>query len=252
MRKLFFTVLVFVFIFSFSSFVSAQSENAQIPEKNGDYADPIHPGVRVRVFVHEGGRPASSSALVCNDPNSESVTPSAGWHLPATVTYKLNAASAPSSVGSGNVSVFAATAFDQWASASVNKISFTYGGTTTANKQALDGQNIIAWGRTSGSALAVTYTRYYTATKEVADVDTIMNLKFSWNWSGGTTVCPANANAYDAQNILTHELGHWVGLDDTYAASFVDNTMYGYGAKGEIKKNTLTNGDVLGVQTIYP
>ena len=108
----------------------------------------------------------------------------------------------------------------------------------------------MAWGRTSRSALAVTYTWYYTNTGEVADVDTIMNNSYPWSWGGGSATC-AYPNSYDAQNILTHELGHWMGLDDKYTEEFINNTMYGYGSPREAKKDTLTNGDIAGLLTIY-
>jgi len=120
---------------------------------------------------------------------------------------------------------------------------------TTVSRQAYDGQNVIAWGRTSGTALGVTYVRYYPDTGQVVDVDTIMNKKYQWSWYD-SNVC-AWQGAYDAEDILTHELGHWVGLNDEYTAEYIENTMYGYGAKGEVKKDTLTTGDVSGAAVIY-
>jgi len=42
-----------------------------------------------------------------------------------------------------------------------------------------------------------------------------------------------------------------MGLDDELSDSFVNNTMYGYGAKQEVKKNTLTTGDTTAVNSIY-
>jgi hypothetical protein len=150
------------------------------------------------------------------------------------------------------LATIASTSFNQWSAASGNKITFVKDANNTfATRQALDGKNIIAWGRTSGSALAVTYTWYYTSTHEVAEVDTILNKKFPWSWSGNNGGC-ANSSSYDVQDILTHEIGHWMGLDDEYASSYSDNTMFGYGSKGEIKKDTLSTGDITGVQAIYP
>ena len=56
----------------------------------------------------------------------------------------------------------------------------------------------------------------------------------------------------NAENILNHELGHWLGLEDQYdAANFQYATMYGYGSKGEVLKNTLTDGDNTGAFSIY-
>lgn len=250
MNKIFALVFGLVLVFPLTAPVFAQSENANIPEKNGDYQDPDHPGLRVRVFVHEPKqeKPTStqSSLLVCSlpDPDSDALVPPAGWHLPSTWTYTLNTISVPSSVGSGNLAAIATNAFGAWMGAT-SKVSITKTGTdTNVNRAKYDGKNIIAWGRTSGSALAVTYTWYYKSNGLAAETDTIFNLKFPWTWN----TC---SNAYDAQNILTHETGHWMGLNDRYTQDFVNNTMYGYGSKGEVKKDTLTTGDINGVIAVY-
>lgn len=258
------TILLSTFLLlGFSSQVSAQKspafENSNVPEQNGDYPDPDHPGVRVRVFVHDAnehkGPPGStSSSLVCStDPNSDALVAAAGWHLSSgNWTYNLNLSSVPDSVGSSNLPTVAANGFGAWQNALVSsssKPNLVRGGDTTVDKSFYDGLNIITWGRTSGTALGVTYIRYYTSSGLVVDVDSILNKKFPWSWSGGS-LC-ASSDTYDAQNILTHEQGHWYGLDDEYTTNYVNNTMYGYGGKGETKKDTLTSGDKNGVLAIY-
>lgn len=227
-----------------------------IPEKNGDYADPEYPGVRVRVFVHEakGPQPLTLNPVSsCTDPESSAVVGPTGWKLPnGSWTYQLNMGSVPSSVGSSNLPILAGKAFNEW-QVSQNKVTFSRGADTSINKQALDFKNVVSWGRTLGTALAVTYTRYYTATNIVADVDTIMNQKFVWSWTDPTAnQCSLYSNTYDSQDILTHEIGHWMGLNDHKASEYQHNTMYWSGTTGELKKNTLTNGDKVGVTAIYP
>jgi len=252
MIKLFSFVTTFLLLLALTTSVSAQS---QIPERNGDYPDPEHPGVRVRVFVHEAGKPqppTSSPVLTCTNPDSTAVVDPLSWKLPTGPwTYQLNLSSVPSSVGSTNLPTIAGSAFGEWQSAQ-GKVAFVKGASTTTNKQALDFKNIVSWGRTSGTALAVTYTRYYTATHLVADVDTIMNQKFPWSWTNpAANDCSLYDSRYDAQDILTHEIGHWMGLADEYTQEYADNTMFGYGSKGETKKNTLTTGDKTGLTAIY-
>lgn len=258
MKKIF-ALLSLIALALFSAPAFAQpNDDSQIPEKTGDYADQEHPNLRVHVFVHEPKQakssPTQSPSLVCNlaNPDSSAVVPKTPWHLPSTWTYTLNPSSVPSSVGSGNLTTIANQAFTQWTNAvgdgkvNISKTSFN----TTTNRARFDGQNIIAWGRTSGSALAVTYTWYYPSTGQAAEEDTIFNKNFPWYWNASTPQC-TDANSYDAQDILTHETGHWMGLDDTYDVAYIDNTMFGYGSKGETKKDTLTTGDVIGVQNIY-
>ena len=229
--------------------------NPLIPERNGDYADPEHPGVRVRVFVHEpkGSHTTTSTpVLACTDPDSSAVVGPTGWKLPnGAWTYQLNVSSVPSSVGSTNLPTLAGNAFNAWQAAQ-GKVTFTRGADTSINKQALDFKNIVSWGRTSGTALAVTYTRYYTISKLVADVDTIMNQKFVWSWTDPVNSCSLYSNTYDSQDILTHEIGHWMGLNDHKASEYQHNTMFWSGSTGELKKNTLTTGDKNGITAIYP
>jgi len=72
-----------------------------------------------------------------------------------------------------------------------------------------------------------------------------------WAWAPYIGDCSGTAGAYDIQNIMTHENGHWLGLNDLYSATDKDLTMYGYGMTGELKKDTLGLGDILGINTIY-
>lgn len=250
-------VLLVVSVAALPVFAQGTQDRPQIPERDGDYPDPGHPGLRVRVFVHNPQKPtpvsSDSVSLVCpSDPESSAVVPPAGWHLPnGTWNYFLNTSSVPSSVGSSNLSIIASNAFGKWSSSVGGKVNFSQVGTTLANRARFDGQNIIAWGRTSANALAVTYTWYYISNNLVAEEDTIFNMQYPWYWNLANSAC-TDTNSYDAQDILTHETGHWMGLKDTYDVAYTNNTMFGYGSKGETKKDTLTTGDVSGVQAIYP
>ena len=251
MSKKIFLILLTIFLLLVPFAFAQKPEDWEPPEKNGVYDVPGKKNLKVRVFVHNPKpEPTSSPLLTCNDPDSSAVVPSAGWKLPSSVTYHLNPSSAPPSVDS-NLSTIAANAFSTWAKAIPGKVSFVQGSDTSVDQKRLDNQNIIAWGRISGNALAVTYTWYNTTTKEVVETDTIFNKKFIWSWTPYSVGACGIPNTYDTQDILTHELGHWMGLDDVYSTSYVENTMYGYGAKGEIKKDTLTKGDIDGVNLIY-
>ncbi|OGE09096.1 hypothetical protein A3A60_01395 [Candidatus Curtissbacteria bacterium RIFCSPLOWO2_01_FULL_42_26] len=233
---------------------AAQAPEApEVPEVDGTYDEPTARGiVKVRVIVHKQRQRVTTNLLVCDlaDPDSNATVAAAGWHLPSNWTYNLNVRSVPSSVGGANLATIASNVFSDWQGAAGNKVSFSQGASTTVDRSRYDGKNIVAWGRTSGNTLGVTYIRYFTLSGLVVDVDTIMNKRVPWSWSNSDTC--ANTNSYDAENILTHEIGHWMGLDDHYDAAYVDNTMFGYGAKGEVKKNTLTTGDIAGVSAIYP
>lgn len=241
------------------------------PDVSGVYEVPERPGMKVRVFAHppkptpppapgKTPKPSASpspitavnNSLACGlaDPDSSSVVGKAGWRIPlGSWGYQLNVSSVPSSVGQGNLETIVNAGFNQYTSASGNKVTFVKGANTSVSRARLDGRNIISWGRASSGTLGVTYIWYYTSTGLTAEIDTIMNNRYKWSWSN-SNICADNST-YDAQNIMTHELGHWLGMDDEYSSPFIDNTMYGYGAVKEVKKNTLTSGDISSVASIY-
>ncbi len=259
------TVLTLLSLLFFFTPVTAKNldKSEILPEEEGIYNVPNHPGLKLKVFVYrekpaKPGKPAPSYELYC--PITDDNTPTAevawaGWKLPSTINYWLNPGSVPSSVGSLHLNTITDNSFAVWESeAGVAANAF---GTTSVNRAVQDGQWLVTWGRISASALAMTYVWYYPDTGKVVEIDTIMNQKYYWMWSNpvdwhmpaGQTC--AYTNAYDAQNILTHEIGHWFGLNDHKTAEYSQHTMYGYGATRETKKDTLTTGDVNGIKAIY-
>jgi len=273
MKKITLFLAIFLFTLIIGNSVDAKSDKKFAPSsedafENSTYDVEGHPELKLKVVVHYGkptdkpGKPTPPSPTkvcapsVLADPDSSAVTDNFGVTLPATWRYRLNSKSAPASIGPANLAIIASDAFGAWKSAVGDAATFIKGDDTIINRAQLDSQNIIAWGRTSGSALAVSYLWYYPATGKMSEVDTIMNQKFTWAWSNPSEwpagqTC-AYDGVYDAQDILTHEFGHTVGLNDEYDTAYANNTMYGYGSKGETKKDTLTTGDLAGVKTIYP
>jgi hypothetical protein len=112
-----------------------------------------------------------------------------------------------------------------------------------------DGRNVISWGKLGQRILAICYTWYYHSGK-IVEFGIVFNTLYSWgidpDGEGGTTI-----NAYDIQNIGTHEAGHTLSLGDLYSGAAKELTMYGYGARGETKKRSLGYGDIQGVRFIY-
>lgn len=83
---------------------------------------------------------------------------------------------------------------------------------------------------------------------EIFECDLAFN-GYDWEWdtsSGGTQ------GKMDVENIATHELGHWLSLDDLYEADSREYTMYGYSSAGEIKKRSLEYDDEDGIIYLYP
>lgn len=243
--------LVFLLIsFSWLNPVSAAKPNLapEFPDASGTYDVPNHPELKVKVFVHnpKGKTAPPAQTNICADSYSIAKVGPVGWHMEGAWIYKVNPAM-PSTIN-GNINDIIFKSFNEWMSKSPelsSKVTLQQGANTAVNRAVYDKQNIIAWGKTSNSALGVTYTWYNKTTGIAVESDTILNQKLPWSWNECT------ASTYDAQNILTHELGHWFGLNDHYTSDYKENTMFGYGAKGETKKDTLTQGDIDGINDIY-
>lgn len=191
------------------------------------------------------------------------------WADPTNITYYVNATANYTYIGA---EAALAAAMATWDSASY-ALHFSDAGAT--NKTAgndNDGYNVISWGPISYSnAIAVTYIWYLRNSKTIIECDTIMNISLPWSYTApnvtnelrgkaGSDMTqygdPTNSDvaspyAYDIQDIMTHEAGHWLMLGDLYGSQDSYLTMYGYGAKGELKKDTLGYGDELGVEYVY-
>jgi hypothetical protein len=251
-------VALFALLSSFGPVLAKDNKDADVlPEQDGVYDVPGHKELKMRVFVHKAKpAPTPAPSLVCGlaDADSAAVVGPTGWRLPLNFGYYLNTAAVPSSVGGVNWQTIAQNSFGAWTNVSTGH-SAQYLGVTSVNRASRDYRNILSWGRVSNSALAITYTWYNQTTGESMESDTIMNQRYGWKWSNPATwssgdVC-AFANTYDAQDILTHEIGHWFGLVDHYTAEYADNTMYGYGSPMETKKDTITQGDAAGLLSVY-
>lgn len=233
-------------------------EEPALPEINGLYTVPDRPNMLLRVIAHPekpkkpNHRDPVSMPVCTADNDSGAIVGAAGWHLKnGTTTYRVNYSTIPYSVGPAAAKEAFANSFAAWDSL-VDGVTVVEGPVTNARRARFDGQNAIFFGRLSASTIGVTYIWYYLATGEVAEVDTAYNSRFSWSYTPYTESACGNSNSFDLQNIGTHEKGHWFGLDDEYDASYSDNTMYGYGDVGELKKDTLTTGDKAGLSAIYP
>ena len=126
------------------------------------------------------------------------------------------------------------------------KFAFIYDGATSATDYSYNEHNEIFWGITGGSIATTVY--WYSGTT-ILECDIVFNDDFTWCTDG-------SAGKYDVQNIAAHELGHWLNLRDLYGdigdgEYDTAKTMYGYGATGETKKQSLHEDDAAGILWIY-
>jgi hypothetical protein len=110
-----------------------------------------------------------------------------------------------------------------------------------------DENNVVMFGDLDSGTIGVTYFWYWTATGEIADWDMMLNTDYKW----GDANTVSGENIMDLQNILTHELGHSLGLKDLYNRKCSSMTMFGYSRYNDISKRSLENDDIASLLKVY-
>ncbi len=123
-------------------------------------------------------------------------------------------------------------------------------------------QNVISyvndWSETdSGSdVIALTSVIYNTETGEILDAGIRMNGEhFRWEIIEKPT---SDVQRVDIQNVMTHEAGHFLGLDHTLHGTYQGSyradraTMWRTNYPNDTSRRELDDDDILGLQAIYP
>lgn len=153
--------------------------------------------------------------------------------------------------------------FATWDSVEEANIKFIYKTTTSLEPSwdqfaAPDGYNVVGWDDLNSldpNAIGITvvwYYRYVKGEKIIYECDTVLNSNKEYLWTCTESI--TDTLFYydvDVQNIMTHEAGHWLMLDDMYYDEASEQTMYGYADQAELKKRSLEEGDIAGIKAIY-
>ena len=109
-----------------------------------------------------------------------------------------------------------------------------------------DESNTVYWGTIDGQGGAIAVTRFvfWVNTKELIEFDIKFDSEEPWSTDGAE-------DTFDVQNVMTHELGHTLVLDDLRSPRDGALTMHAYTWPGDIIKRDLGSGDELGIQAIY-
>ena len=171
-----------------------------------------------------------------------------GFHWYTTANYWINPTN-DYGFSEDDVVTAIRTSAETW-DAQTSAAVFSYSNITSLTAGTYDGYNVVSWGSYSqAGVIAVTYIWYRSSRiwyrgGQILETDTMMNKAFIWSLSG-------EGGKMDVQNIMTHEFGHWAGLDDLYANKDYWLTMYGYAGYGETYKRDLGLGDILGLRAVY-
>jgi hypothetical protein len=249
---------VTLFYFVPISYAQSSRSEREIPTDDDPLLQPLPPGIRLRVFIHTPRVVEPNHLGTCDPITTDSYTYAvAPWRIPpGGIKWKFSESTVPTGVAKVDALTAIQDAFGTWNSEFEGNnllAPFEYDGKTTVKNTRLDGTNAVLWKSLCAGIMGETYVWYNKDKGYVAEVDTAFNNRHPWfifNESLGECQSPPDApDAYDVQNIATHEFGHWIGLGDVFAE---DLTMYLLGAGGELKKRTLGTGDKSGVDSKYP
>jgi hypothetical protein len=100
----------------------------------------------------------------------------------------------------------------------------------------------------ANGALAITILTFDREAAQILDADIVVNGEHDFGVVDDME--PSSARrSYDIQNVLTHELGHFLGLGEDYDDH--DATMYAYSMPGELNKRDLGARDAAVIDHLY-
>src|SRR5207249_8148431 len=148
-----------------------------------------------------------------------------------------------------NASDFASVqaSFQTWENIQGANIKFAFKGTTPAETVAHDGLNIVTFTDTSAplgsSTIAATFSYFRTENGQTVfdESDIAFNPAIEFSTSG-------ESNKFDIQSVLTHEIGHFLGLDHS---ALVSSVMVPFGVPSQLDQRTLAYDDIAGVMEMY-
>lgn len=163
-----------------------------------------------------------------------------GVKWPTTMSYEVNPSG--SGLGSELVRSTLEASSETWDDETLFEL-FALPTLTGETSVGYDETNRVVWGALDPGVIAVNYIWYRPSTKEIVESDTVFNDYYTWSTTGA-------GGAMDLKNIATHEFGH-NGLNDLRPPKDWALTMYAYSALGEVDKQSLGTGDILGIQKLY-
>jgi hypothetical protein len=185
------------------------------------------------------------------------------WNLSSTrtnlangrVLYKIaDAGCADSAIFTTTTTEFEAIqdSFARWRGIRESNLDFEFDGSVSPGAtDANDNINTIRFvgNNITAGVFAVTITTFDTATGEITDADMELNDRdFTWNTLGPTGSAGIPGRAV-IENVVTHEIGHMVGLDHPLNSQ---STMYYASSSGFISQASLERDDLAEIIADYP
>ncbi|OPX79233.1 MAG: hypothetical protein A4E45_00876 [Methanosaeta sp. PtaB.Bin039] len=202
-----------------------------------------------------------------DDPNAYVIS-GYRWPVDPKLQIYLKESSVPANLKTTAASTIATSA-NIWDSAAKENLFLDTGFvTTTTSGEALDYKNVHLWKYDTSDALGYS-TTYYTRLKtlkvgttlwkKAVDSDVVYNTRYGWTTIDGAAylirdkdgkVIP-ESSVLDLQTVATHELGHTLGLGDTYLHKLYKYDLAQIMGFYDAPQRSLGAGDTSGIRKIY-
>src|SRR5439155_17660262 len=163
------------------------------------------------------------------------------------IPYWINEKGSPN-IPNGSEFIAVQSSFQTWQNIPSANIQFVYKGTTSTATVGVDGMNVVTFTDTTAplgsTTIAATFSFFRNQNGEILFDETDVAFNPAMDFS--TTAEP---NKFDIQSVLTHEIGHILGLDHS---ALVSSVMVPFGVASQLDQRTLAYDDIAGVMEIYP
>lgn len=194
------------------------------------------------------------------DPLDGRVYPTAWDRRDFPIRYMVNV-DGSDDIGDDSEFLAIRTAFDAWQGVETASVSFRFYGFTASRQTGYDGVNLVVFSRDDPDfegATTVATTDIFVffpslGQSEARIVDADIRLNDDFVFSTAEATPPLGR---DVQAVLTHEIGHLLGLDHSPIAgrpgTHRQATMFPRDRPGQNQERSLEPDDIAGVSAIYP
>ena len=168
----------------------------------------------------------------------------------SAIPYFVSDAGSPQ-IPNGSEFLAVQAAFDAWEEVEGANVDFEFQGTTSIRTAGRDGTNLVTFVDDTGlgallgsTTLAATFSFFSRSGSELLfdESDIAFNPSHSLTTSG-------EAGRFDIQSVLTHEVGHMLGLDHS---GLISSVMAPFAIQDQTDQRVLLRDDIAGVSEIYP
>ncbi len=144
--------------------------------------------------------------------------------------------------------------FRTWRNPNDSRIEFQPIGCTSVSRNENDGVNavILLTDKWPFDTSAIAITRNFYVAGDSARSGLILDSDILLNGVNHSFTTTGESGAHDVQNIVTHEVGHFLGFGHEVAPADEDATMFAVASAGETNKRTLHDSELGGLVDAYP